>query len=97
MLCDGAAHKIVWASKGDSGQKLCLLCTNIRGMPAKEEEVEPDEMYCSAMQYKDRVLVQDADILSSYQRLDARQKQAASKSSRRKRPLASPGPNIPSS
>ena len=74
MLCDGAAHKMVWTSKGDAGQKFCLLCANIRGMPASKEEEEPDEMYSSAMQYKDLVLVQDADVLASYQRLDARQK-----------------------
>eukprot|EP00439_Symbiodinium_sp_Y106_P026231 s4431_g3.t1 len=28
-LADGAAHKQVWASKGDAGTKFCLLCANV--------------------------------------------------------------------
>ena len=37
MLCDGAAHKQVWSSKGDSGQKFCLMCSNIRSQPPEQE------------------------------------------------------------
>ena len=31
MICDGAAHKAAWSSKGDSGTKFCMLCANATG------------------------------------------------------------------
>ncbi len=75
MVCDGAAHKQVWATKGDSGAKFCLLCGNVRGHRARQTE-EPDEAepewHWQPTPYDQLHLVSDEDILASYARLHAR-------------------------
>ena len=80
MLADGAAHKQVWSSKGDSGQKFCLLCANIRGQaPKPTDDAEPDELFTAHTKYEQLALVSDQDLLESYHRLDARRTTCSSK------------------
>ena len=80
MLADGAAHKQVWSSKGDSGQKFCLLRANIRGQaPKPTDDAEPDELFTAHTKYEQLALVSDQDLLESYHRLDARRTTCSSK------------------
>ena len=67
LLADGAAQKMVWGSKGDSGSKFCLLCGNVRASGTTE-----DQMHCNIMQYNQLSLTTDDQVLESYARLDAR-------------------------
>lgn len=71
MLCDGAAHKQVWASKGDSGQKFCLMCSNVRSHPPKQDQ-DQEEAYTQPLKYHELQLVQDEELLASYQRMAVR-------------------------
>lgn len=81
MICDGAAHKAVWSTKGDSGTKFCLLCANATGhRPTLEQQQtmpEPlpdDELFIdtSCTTYSQLRLVSDQEILASYRRLAGR-------------------------
>lgn len=38
MICDGAAHKQVWCTKGDGATKFCALCANVHSFTAKDHE-----------------------------------------------------------
>ena len=71
MLCDGAAHKQVWSSKGDSGQKFCLMCPNVRSQPPRQDQ-DQEEVYTQPLKYCDLQLVQDEELVGSYQRMAAR-------------------------
>ena len=75
MLADGAAQKQIWSSKGDSGQKFCILCSNVRGMPAADQNSIPageNVIQTTHNKYSQLVLCSDQELLSSYQRLDQR-------------------------
>ena len=75
MLADGAAQKQIWPSKGDSGEKFCILCSNVRGMPAANQDSIPageDIIQTTHNKYSQLVLCSDQELLSSYQRLDQR-------------------------
>ena len=75
MLADGAAQKQIWSSKGDSGQKFCILCSNVRGMPAADQDsilAGEDVIQTTHNKYSQLVLCSDQELLSSYQRLDQR-------------------------
>ena len=73
VLADGAAQKQIWSSKGDSGTRFCLLCCNVHGRPtAQAQEDDPEELHCDTMRYEQLHLVQDQEILDSYQRLHGR-------------------------
>ena len=81
MICDGAAHKAVWSTKGGSGSKFCMLCANATGhRPTLEQQQtmpEPlpdDELFIdtSCTTYSQLRLVSDQEILASYRRLAGR-------------------------
>ena len=67
VLADGAAHKQVWAAKGDSGSKFCFLCKNVRASGTHE-----DQMHCNITKYSQLKLTTDQEVLQSYAKLDAR-------------------------
>lgn len=71
MLCDGAAHKQVWSSKGNSGQNFCLMCPNVRSQPPRQDQ-DQEEVYTQPLKYCDLQLVQDEELVGSYQRMAAR-------------------------
>ena len=76
MLCDGAAHKQVWCSKGDSGDRFCTMCSNVRSFAPPEAlpNDAPDgvEVLCQPMAYNQLNLVTDEELLASWQRLNHR-------------------------
>ena len=67
LLADGAAQKLAWASKGDSGSKFCMLCANIRAAGTN-----PENQHNSTTKYQQLVLTTDSEVLESYQRLHDR-------------------------
>ena len=70
LLVDGAAQKQVWSSKGESGQKFCFLCANVRATGATE-----DQMHCNITKYSQLVLTSDAEVRQSHAKLDAKKTQ----------------------
>ena len=82
MICDGAAHKAVWSTKGDAGTKFCMLCANATGhKPTLEQQQtipvpidDPEELFIdtTCTTYEQLRLVSDEEVLASYQRLAAR-------------------------
>ena len=80
LLADGAAQKLAWSSKGDSGDKFCILCANVRGSaPPQEDPDDPNQLVHTTFKYSDLVLVQDQELLDSYARLDAKKHTTTSK------------------
>ena len=76
-LADGAAHKQVWASKGDAGTKFCLLCANVHSaasMAAGEDVIDH-----GTTKYHQLQLTTDDDVIQSYHRLDQRQRTCSKK------------------
>jgi len=71
-LADGAAQKLVWSSKGDSGTRYCILCSNVHASRPTNTDEEPDDVHCGSYKYNQLQLVTDQDLLDSYQRLHAR-------------------------
>ena len=72
VLADGAAQKLVWSSKGDSGTRYCILCSNVHASRPTNTDEEPDDVHCGSYKYSQLQLVTDQDLLDSYQRLHAR-------------------------
>ena len=80
LLADGAAQKLAWSSKGDSGDKFCILCANVRGSaPPQEDPDDPNQLVHTTFKYSDLVLVEDQELLDSYAKLDARKRTTTSK------------------
>ena len=73
IIQDGAAHKFMWAVKGDSGSKYCLLCGNMRAHNRQDEE--RILMHC----YADLHLSTDDEIWDSWTRLAERKATCTSK------------------
>ena len=63
IIQDGAAHKFMWAVKGDAGSKYCLLCGNMRAH--HQQDVERIQTHC----YADLHLSTDDEIWDSWARL----------------------------
>ena len=73
VLADGAAQKQVWSSKGDSGTRFCLQCSNVHATRIDTTATdEQDHIFCETMMYSQLQLVHDQELLDSYQRLHAR-------------------------
>ena len=80
LLADGAAQKLAWSSKGDSGDKFCILCANVRGSaPPQEDPDDLNQLVHTTFKYSDLVLVEDQELLDSYAKLDARKRTTTSK------------------
>lgn len=80
LLADGAAQKLASSSKGDSGDKFCILCANVRGSaPPQEDPDDPNQLVHTTFKYSDLVIVQDQELLDSYARLDAKKHTTTSK------------------
>ena len=70
-LADGAAQKLVWSSKGDSGTRYCILCSNVHAS-RPTTQMKSQMVHCGSYKYNQLELVTDQDLLDSYQRLHAR-------------------------
>ena len=77
MLCDGAAHTQVWCSTGESGDRFCTMCSNVRSFAPPQappnDVADSVEILCQPMAYHQLNLVTDEELLASWQRLDHRQ------------------------
>ena len=70
FLQDGAAHKSVWGCKGDSGTKLCMMCTNlVTEASGLVDEDGEDILVCSLIHEDQLNFASDDDVRASLARL----------------------------
>lgn len=70
FIMDGQAQKLAWSSKGDSGSRFCLLCSNV--FQAQVSGEEEDELVSEVSKYckhSDLCLNTNNDILAAWDRM----------------------------
>ena len=73
VLQDGAAHRAVWACRQDTGLKPCLCCKNLFQLrDAGSLETADSKIFAKFLKRSQLQVATDGDILSSWQRLQAR-------------------------
>ena len=67
---DGLAMKCTFSTKGDSGDKFCMLCSNIRSQPmpsSKDSQIEEEDILGSTItKLGDCVLSSDQEVLEAF-------------------------------
>ena len=74
MVQDGGAHKFVNSIKGDTGIRMCMLCTNLVSKPSLVPFDASASLRCTVVHEEDLVLATDAGIYGSIDRLVAHQR-----------------------
>jgi hypothetical protein len=72
FLLDGAAHKLLWHTKGDNGMRFCLMCENLFTHYSEIAHHDATRtLVCDILSLDGVIRAKDADIRASLQRLAA--------------------------
>ena len=71
VLQDGGAHKLIWAMKGDAGQKCCIECRTLFAEKSGivDQEVNDEILTCNLLFEADQDFATDAGVRGTVERL----------------------------